>query len=91
MAEYLIELYLPRTDALVAIERGESARAAAEEMTRQGTAVQFRRSIFVPDDETYFVLFEAESADAVRETARRAQLPCERVSVAVSQSWGETQ
>ena len=61
MAEYLIELYLPRTDALVAIERGESARAAAEEMTRQGTAVQFRRSIFVPDDETYFVLFEADS------------------------------
>lgn len=86
MPEYLLELYISRTDARVAVERGESARSAAEELTRRGTAVRYRRSIFVPDEETYFVMFEAESADAVRDAARLAALPCERVSAAITQS-----
>jgi len=80
MAEYLLEMYVARDDARGVTDGGEHARAAAEELTRRGTAVQFCRSIFIPAEETCFVLFEAESADAVRDAARLADLPCERVS-----------
>ena len=75
MGEYLLELYVARGDARAATDGGENARAAAEELTRLGTAVQFCRSIF---------LFEAESADAVRDAARLAHLPCERVSAVLA-------
>ena len=59
--------------------RGERARAAAEELSGRGTTVRYRGLIFVPDEETCFVLFEAASLDAVRLAARLAALPCERV------------
>ncbi len=86
MREYLLELYLSRTDGLAAAASGETARAAAAELTRRGTPVSFRRSFFVPEEETLFVLFEAESADAVRDVARLASLPFDRVSLALTQS-----
>jgi hypothetical protein len=86
MPEYLLELYLSRTQQQAAAERGVSARAAAEEMTRRGTPISYRRSFFVPAEETFFVLFEAESADAVRDAARLADLPDDRVSAAFTQS-----
>jgi hypothetical protein len=38
------------------------------------------RSLFVPEDETCFLLIDAPSADVVREVVRRAELPFERVS-----------
>lgn len=84
MPEYLLELYVSREDGRVAAGGGAAARAAAEELTRGGTPVHYRRLIFVPSEETCFVLFEAESADAVREAARRADLPCERVNVVLT-------
>lgn len=86
MPEYLLELYLSRSEGRIAADHGESARAAAEELTRQGTPVSYRRSFFVPTEETLFVLFEAGSADAVCDAARLASLPYDRVSVALTQS-----
>ena len=86
MPEYLLELYVPRTGARVAADHGEHARAAAEDLTRQGRPVRYRCSIFVPGEETCFVVFEAPSADAVRAAARLAALPCERVSKAITHS-----
>jgi len=85
MQEYLLELYLSRADEPAALASGERARAAARELTRRGTPVSFRRSFFVPADETFFVLFEADSADAVRDVARLASLPYDRVSLALTQ------
>ena len=83
MTEYLLELYVARADSL-AVERGaERVRRAAEEHTREGTPVRYLRSIFVPDDETCFLIFEASSADAVREVARRASLSFEHVAAAI--------
>ncbi len=78
--EYLLEFYMPRGNARGASDDGESARSAAEELTRRGTAVRYCRSIFVPAEETLFVLFEAESADAVRDAAELAALPRGRIS-----------
>ena len=84
MPDYLLELYLSQTDERAAVERGKSARAAAEELSGQGTPVRYRCLIFVPDEETCFILFEAASVDAVRHAARLAALPCERVSTAIT-------
>lgn len=77
---------MPRDDGRAATVEGDIARAAAEELTRRGTAVRYCRSIFVPADETCFVLFEAESADAVRDAATLAALPCGRVSAVYPQA-----
>jgi hypothetical protein len=83
MSEYLLELYVARADA-VAVEDGAArVRRAAEEHTAEGTPVRYLRSIFVPDDETCFVIFEAVSADAVREVARRAALSFDHVAAAI--------
>ena len=82
MTEYLVELYVPRTDAAAARRFATEARRAAEELTREGTPVRYERSIFVPDDETCFQLYQAESAEAVRELVRRAALPCGRIAEA---------
>ena len=55
-------------------------------MQREGIPVRFVRSVFVPEDETCFYLYEAASVDAVREAARRAALPVEAVAVSVDAS-----
>lgn len=76
---YLAELYVP--------DRGERARAplaarvnaAAEELAREGIPVCFVRSVFVPRDETCFCIFEAQSADLVREALVRAALDADNV------------
>ena len=82
----MLELYVSRTDG-VSVARGEErARIAAEEMTREGTPVRLLRAIFVPDDETGFYLCEAASVEAVRELAKRAELPVERLAKAVAAS-----
>jgi len=82
MAEFLVELYVPRTED-AAVKRGAAkARRAAQKLTREGTPVRYLRSIFVPEDEICFYLYEAETAEVVREAARRAELRVERVSVA---------
>ena len=89
MPEYLLEFYRPRDDARAASDDGESARAAAEELTRRGTAVAYRRAIFVPSEETCFLLFEADSADAVRDAAALAALPCGRITAVSPQTPAE--
>lgn len=66
--EYLLELYLPRGNAL---------GPGAEELSAAGTNVL--RSIVVPEDETCYLLCEADSADAVRVAATRAGLRFERI------------
>jgi len=80
VAEFLVEVYVSRSDA-AAVRRGaERTRLAAAELTREGTPVRYLRSIFVPEDETCFYLYEAADAEAVREAATRAAVPFERVA-----------
>lgn len=79
MAEFLVELYVARSDGDAIAER---ARAAAEAVSRSGRRVRCVSSIFVPEDETCFVLYEADTLDDVRDAATRAGLVFERVAVA---------
>ena len=79
MAEFLIELYVSGHDG-DAVARDElRAREAAATLTAEGTRVRFLRSIYVPEDETCFLL-SAGSIDAAREAARRAALSYEHVA-----------
>ena len=84
MPEFLVELYLSGADFAAAEHDGERARRAAEQLAREGHEVRYLRSIFVPEDETCFLLYEASSADAVREAALLAELPFERISASIS-------
>jgi hypothetical protein len=86
MPEFLLELYVSREAATAASLGAERARSAAEELTRAGTRVRCLRSIFVPEDETCFLLYEADSIGLVQEAARRACLPFERVVETVAES-----
>jgi hypothetical protein len=80
MTEFLVELYVSKTDCAAVAVGAERLSRAAEELTAEGRPVRLLRSIFVPEDETCFLLVEASTAEHVRETARRAALPLERVT-----------
>jgi hypothetical protein len=80
MAQFLGELYLSRGDAGAVVRNAERTRVAAQELTREGVPVRYLRSIFVPEDETCFVLIEARSAEAACQAARRAGLSFERLA-----------
>jgi Protein of unknown function (DUF4242) len=82
MPEFLLELYVARSDGEAAERTVARARRAAEALTREGTPVRCVSSIFVPEDETCFLLYEAGSVDVVREAAGRAALPFERITAA---------
>jgi hypothetical protein len=88
-SEYLVELYLARGDGAAVAASAERTRLTAEELSAAGTPVRYLRSIFVPEDETCFLLCEAESAEAVRDAAERAGLRFERVVEVAPQSTGD--
>jgi hypothetical protein len=58
----------------------ERSRAACAQLTRDNVNVRLLRSIFLPEDGTCLLLFDADSAPAVEEASRMAALPVTRVS-----------
>ncbi len=80
MGEYLVELYVSRDDLKKAEDGRSSACVAAALLTQRGTRVEYRRSILLASEETCFLLFDADSVDAVREMAELAGLGCDHVS-----------
>ena len=79
MGKYLVELYLPRAGSGGLPSAAARARSAAEGMASGGTVVRYLRSIFLPDDELCFLLYEGPSAEAVGEAARRAAITYDRI------------
>jgi len=78
MKTYLVECYLPRARST------ELAEIAARLATLDGTGrvavmVRYLRSTYVPADEICFHQFEADSIEAVRDIARLASLPFDRI------------
>ena len=76
---FIVERYLP------AVGHGELAAAvdrdqrAAEGMTAAGVPVRHLSTIYVPSDESCFSLFDAPSADALRQAQERAGIGFERI------------
>ena len=78
MPRYLAELYLP-TSADIA-----SADSRAKAAAGESAPARYLRSIFVPKDETWFLLYEAPTIEAVEEAVMAASLPCARIVEAVA-------
>jgi hypothetical protein len=87
---YLVELHRPLGGWEELQDVAARVRAAAEQLSGEGTPVRFLRSIFVPEDGSCFFLYEGPSADAVGEAGRRAALAVERVVEAVHVEAGGT-
>lgn len=86
MTEFLVELYVSRAGAGDLDRCAERIHLAATELSREGTPVRYLRRIFIPQDETCLLLYEADSPDVVREATRRADVPFERVVEALAGS-----
>ena len=84
MPSYLVETYIARGQAGERAARERRARSAAEELTHEMASVRFERSIYVPEDEICFFVFDAPSGREAALVAQRAGLDPIRVVEAVS-------
>jgi hypothetical protein len=76
---YVAEAYTSRSSRTDLKAIAERATAAAAAITAPGRPVRYMRTVFLPDDETCFHLFEADAAEQVRQAVRRAGIECERI------------
>jgi len=84
LARYTVELSQP-PGGWSGIEAATArARRAAEEMRAEGTPVRFLRSVFVPEDESCFFLYEGPSVEAVQDAAGRAELTVAHVDETIA-------
>jgi hypothetical protein len=81
---YLVETYLARGQAGERLARERRARSAAAELTQDRTRVRFERSIYVPEDEICFFVFDALVAQGAVLAAQRAGLDPVRVVEAIA-------
>ena len=88
MPSYLVETYLARGQAGERAAREQRARSVAQELKRDN--VRFERSIYVPEDEICFFVFDAPSGRDAALAAQRAGLDPFRVVEAVSSGEEET-
>ncbi len=85
LARYTVELRRPRGGWSYLQQATARARRAAEEMQLEGMPVRFLRSIFVPEDDSCFFLYEGPTAAAVRDAAVRAQLGAMQVRQTITE------
>lgn len=82
MNEFLVELYVAKTERAALADALVRLADAIAELAAEGTPVRLARTIFVPEDETCFLLIDAPDAQVVRDCADRAALPLERIAEA---------
>lgn len=75
MPQYMVERHLPGFPPDQLPGAAAAAKAKAAELSSEGQDVRYVRSTWVPEGEQCFCLFEGESAAAVEEVQRRAELP----------------
>jgi hypothetical protein len=90
VAQYLVELYVPRRAQATITDAADRARLASEQLTNEGKHVRYLRTIFIPQDEICFHLYEAQEADLVDEASVRAQIAYERIVPAISVDRGNS-
>ena len=83
MPLYLAELYRASAGSGDLAEAAPPARAAAPPQTPAGARVRYVRSVFIPADETWFLLYDASTAADVLEAAGKAGIRLERVVEAI--------
>lgn len=79
MAVYMVERDLPGVtmDQLAAAQK--AAIETGQQFTDEGKNVRYIRTTFVPNEARCMCLFEADSAELVREVNETAQIPFTRI------------
>jgi uncharacterized protein DUF4242 len=78
LARYTVELRRPPAGWGELSDATARARHAARELREEGLQVRLLRSVFVPEDDACFLLYEGPSAEAVRTAVGRAGLSATR-------------
>lgn len=85
-----MERYLARTDLEAVRDAAVRACDAVEELRREHMPIRLLHSLYVPEEETCFYLYEAGALEQVREAARRAALPFDRLVEAITEPSGRS-
>jgi len=80
---FLVEHYLPGLGADELRNWAANVREAIVELELAGNAVRYVRSTIVPADESLLCFLEASSDAVVRKAYAHAEIPFERISVAL--------
>jgi hypothetical protein len=80
---FLVELYVSRCKASDFDEEAQRVRSVSDDLSRRGLQIRYLRSLFLPEEETCFHLFEASGLEAVEEAVQSAGLECERITPAL--------
>ncbi len=86
MPVYLVERSLPGAQVEQIAAAQKRAIEAGKALTAEGKPVRYIRSTFIPGEHTCMCLFEASTADLVREANERAEVPFTRIVEAVDLS-----
>jgi hypothetical protein len=76
---YLVESYWSGLTEARAVQAARRVQEAARGLTREGREVRCLTTLFIPDDEVAFCLFDAGSLGPIEEACRRAALPFDRI------------
>jgi hypothetical protein len=79
MAIYMVDRDLPGIDMAGLAGAQQAAIATSEQFQREGKAVRYIRTTFVPGNSQCMCLFEASSGDLVRDVNEKAGLPFTRI------------
>jgi hypothetical protein len=83
MATYMVERYLPGVSAEEVLAAAGRAKETTARMSREGVAVRYLRSTYLPFEESCFCLFEGPSVELVKSANEQAQIPFDRIVEAV--------
>jgi len=79
MPQYMVERHLPGITPEQLTAAAARAKSVTATMSQQGKPVRYLRSTFLPTEEKAFCLFEAPSADRVKEANELAKIPLQRI------------
>ena len=79
MAVYMVERDLPGVTLEQLAAAQKRAIQVGMDLTAQGRAVRYIRSMFVPGEHKCMCLFEAPNQEHVREANERAEIPFTRI------------
>lgn len=79
MAVYMVQRKLPGVSMEQLAAAQQAAIETGQQFTAEGKNVRYIRTTFVPDEASCMCLFEADSADLVKEVNEAAQIPFTRI------------
>ena len=80
MPQYMVERHLPGITPEQLSAAAGRAKSVTAEMTKHGKPVRYLRTTFLPEEEKAYCLFEASSAEQVKEANELAQIPLQRIT-----------